>query len=182
MSSCGHAEPGFYALCGPCTRLLTTMMYEALGLYEALNPVPGSAVPDSGGSSANKPQSKSPANDHVISLTDRRDPKTLPGVYSAALTRLGAPVYSRAATMHLALCHRIGIIAKQDWAPEFLDDVQRALADLRAVHGETRKRAVVGTCSECRGPLYAPSHGLVLDCRSCGVTYDVTEALEAILG
>lgn len=171
VADCGHnPEPGFYVLCLACMHGMQQALIEVVEEYERLDASPSQGGGD--GPSRMKPKSKSPANDHVISLRDHRVEGTLPRLLADTLRRFGQTPYPTVRGNRDALLNRAVMVSKAEWSPGFLADLRRVLAQLQRANGAP-KRARVGRC-DCGKPLYAPPSGVVVTC-GCGLEYD-TEA------
>lgn len=155
------------------------------GLYAMLNPLPGVG----GGGQRRAPgfASKSPANDHIIAITDPRstrleagDPHSVPGVlasWTALLVdeRHLTPPAGTVPAMARFLDTHLDYLTKQEWVEDFATELRELHAQLRAI-GQQRRR--IGICPntidagettrQCGAALFAPLHSDVIKCYACG--------------
>lgn len=178
-----------HAVCDRCTEQLAWLCNPGVresvpGQYARLSIVPGTSAAGAGGSHQ-KPGSRSPANDHVISLTDRRtnaltdsDVVNTWYLFHNAAGMLGADRdvrYAGVAVLAPYVFVRLDYVTRAPWAAEFLRGLRTAHGQLKRANGEPRP-AVIGHC-ECGARLY---NGQPITCQSCGLEYDVSEQLRAL--
>jgi hypothetical protein len=189
-------DPG-YACCSPCYdkihRMLSPLAVDDDGrpdsvpaLYAILNPRPGS-VGDSSGIRPPGFGSRSPANDRIIAMRDKRsvrlatgDPHSVPGVLISWCTALIeerglVPPERSVPAMCRFLDAHLDWVTRQSWLEDFYTELREIHAQLRAV-GAARRR--IGSCPTtidegdhtrlCGAALLAPLHGDTITCPGCG--------------
>jgi len=140
--------------------------------------------------------SRSPANDHVVAMGDKRtiklepgDPLSVPGVLTEWVALLVderslIPPAHTVADMARFLDTHLDWITKQDWVEDFHAELGDLHRQLRAI-GQQRRR--IGICpntldtgdttSQCGAALFAPLYSDVIKCYSCGREWPRTEWL-----
>jgi hypothetical protein len=174
-----RATPG-YLTCGECSDQIRDNLAEIRDRYGRLD-VRLSTQP-SEGSGRSVPRSKSPANDHVLGMTDPRS-QTTGRAYSPPAT-LGSWVrmiaeetgqdYSDTSVAGLVayLLRQHAHITRQAWVDEYAQELHELVSALRPVTGTPRPRTI-GACPEllddreCGTPLYVPPHGDTITCGGC---------------
>lgn len=156
------------------------------GLYAVTDPTPG-ATPLAGGGRHPGFGPRSPANDHIISMRDPRsvrrrklDPYSIPGMLWAWCRRISLERKMDMPTdtvdaMCVWLSGHLDWITRQPLVLAFYEDLKALHRQLKAVH---QPRVSVGRCPNtidlgstsqaCNARLYAPLHGDVVTCWSCG--------------
>lgn len=189
-----RADPG-YRTCNACHQRLHAWLSPITvdadgrpdsipGLYAALSPLPGVG----GGGMRRAPGfgSRSPANDHIVAITDPRtsrlepgDPISVPGVLAEWVALLVEersliPPARTVPDMARFLDAHLDWITKQDWVEDLYTELRELHSQLRAI-GQQRRR--IGACPntidtgdttrQCGAALYAPLHGDQITCWSC---------------
>jgi hypothetical protein len=154
------------------------------GLYALLDATPGEAGP---GRRAPGFGSRSPANDHIIAMTDQRsirvasgDPHSVPGVLGSWCREIFeerqlVPPKRTVADMARFLDTHLDWLSRQDWIADFHCELRELHSQLRSI-GQQRRR--IGLCPvtidegdttrECGAALFAPLAGDEIVCWSCG--------------
>lgn len=183
--TCSACHQRLHAWLSPITTDTDGRPDSIAGLYAALSPLPGVG----GGGMRRAPGfgSRSPANDHIIAIGDKRtiqinpgDPISVPGVLTEWVTLLVEersliPPGRTVPTMARFLDNHLDHITKQDWVADFHAELRELHSQLRAI-GQQRHR--IGACPntidagdttrQCGATLYAPVHGDQITCWSCG--------------
>ncbi|CRK59058.1 hypothetical protein [Alloactinosynnema sp. L-07] len=200
-ATCRHRPTPGYRTCGDCVdrirddlTAIPTLYYKIAALY----PVPGTSNTSGGGGRGHRFESKSPANDHVIALTDPRTsgqgrlgglhhaPSVL--AHWAALVReytTGQRPIAATIDVHaLQIIERLDWITRQDWVGELALEVHQTHQQLRDANGE--RTVLVGKCpnriddqgTKCATKLYAPLQGDTIRCTVCHHPWRRTEWLD----
>ena len=69
-------------------------------------------------------------------------------------------------------------VRTQHWAPEILDELLDVERQLRRLVDRPRERIYAGPCRECNGDMYGRPGAAKVDCRPCGLEYDVAEMVD----
>lgn len=155
------------------------------GLYAVLNPRPGASGDNGRRAPGFGP--RSPANDHLISMRDKRsvkvvlsDPLSVPGVLAewcdALIEERGlVPPARTVQAMARFLDSHLDWTSKQAWVEDFHEELRALHSQLRAIGAQRRK---IGACPntiqegehtrECGAVLLAPLNGDSIRCFACG--------------
>ena len=185
--TCGRCHQRIHEWLSPLTTDADGRPDSIPGLYAMLSPLPGVG----GGGMRRAPgfASKSPANDHVIAITDPRtvrlevgDPQSVPGLlasWTALLIdeRALIPPARTVGDMARVLDKHLDWITRQDWVEDFATELRELHSQLRSI-GQQRRR--IGSCPntlddgattrQCGATLYAPLYGDTIKCwaHDCG--------------
>lgn len=182
------------AACWGCHASLLNDLAEIAAEYERLDSRPQF----SGGGGRRSPgfSSKSPANDHVISLKDRRTKAKVLGDLHNAHTFMGEWVMFVLEQRGMALIWPVSVdeafrrlhahwdwITRQEWVSDLAAQAHVVLGQVRSANG-IRPPAKVGECwastedGVCGATIYAPASGSVATCPRCGAQYEAMTILE----
>lgn len=179
------ATPG-YQTCDGCSADIHADLIEIRDRYARLNPAEKEQADHAGVRSV--PRSKSPANDHVLSMMDPRStstgrayapPATL-GTWAQAVEEESGYECREWSVPGLTryLADRHAWVTAQPWVDDYARELHELVLALRPVTGEPRPRPI-GRCPEvlkdehgdpvgiCDTPLLAPLHGDTIKCRGC---------------
>jgi hypothetical protein len=177
------ATPG-YRTCDSCSLDIRDDLAEIRDRYARLDVRPASSAGE-GSSVRSVPRSKSPANDHVLSMMDPRStttgrayapPATLRGWVQLLEEETGQRVWDASVTAMVAYLSGLHAhITRQLWVDDYARELHELVQALRPVTGEPRPRPI-GSCPtlvddgqrECGTRLYAPLNGDTIRCRGCG--------------
>lgn len=183
--------------CLPCLDAILYTLDEVVEQYGRLDVMPGGPSMDGTRRSPGF-RSTSPANDHVIALTDRRTKARNPGDIQNAHTVLWEWVeFVRrergweplSSSLSLEGCRgvlavNLDWIGRQEWVSELATHLHEILAQLRSANGIHRPRPL-GRCFApredgdlCWQLLWPPTEGAVVACPDCGATYDALAILK----
>lgn len=189
------ADTGHYtcwACCDSLRQRLADIRRRYLELNPARTPHPGDHTPGAPGFG-----SRSPASEHVITMTDprssaqahvwigsdrrvhREDEHPPLSVYNVLYTWAVDIGEQRGYRHHpdtdvFGLC--VWLASQLDWITRQNNVVTDFAADLRRLEGQLKpvtgdRRIPIGPCSSCRAVLYAPLHGATVQCRGCGTRW-----------
>lgn len=185
FKTCARCHERLHGWLSPLTTDDTGRPDSIPGLYVMLNPVPG--VDGSGGRRAPGFASRSPANDYIVAMRDRRsikrdpgDPHSVPGLlaaWSAFLVDDRGLIPPRHTVPDMAkfLDRNLDYISRQEWVEDLAEELRELHSQLRAI-GQQRRR--IGICPntidagdttrQCGAGLYAPLYGDQITCGVCG--------------
>lgn len=174
------ATPG-YRTCGACSDSIRDDLADIRDRYARLDPNFREPAPDQ--SNMHKVwRSKSPANDHILSMMDARStttdrayspPATLGTWVRMIAEETGVQYWDPSVANLVAYLLRMHAhITRQLWVDEYARELRELVGALRPVTGEPRPRPI-GRCptlveqDECGTQLYAPLNGDTITCRGC---------------
>lgn len=182
------AAPG-YSTCNSCSDDIRDDLAEIRDRYPRLDSAFREPAPDVS-NIGRVWRSKSPANDHILGMTDPRStttgrayspPATLGGWVQALMEDTGIEVEgSSVGAMVRYLLKLHAHITAQPWVDDYARELHELVEALRLVTPDPRtgelgsRRREVGTCKEvlddgeaCGTKLFAPTHGDTIRCGGC---------------